>query len=241
MPVVLLQTKPVGVTAFALCKGWHWFPSLFTWLRRRLDRSIKSLRCNIKENNCYLSLTYIIESNPNQPESADKILTRKLNAFYFLEAELSKWDKNHVCDFLLEKLPVKSWHCPHTSDLALAAQGRKNNSTELRGSFFKTYASSKSLLHMYVVNIVFRIYQNTYLLLLEVSRQMPPLASGNSLLDAVAHGLRRISVHRVQHCTEFLLCSADQKLLRSYRGKGTFRLNWKKWKRILFEPRGKIK
>lgn len=89
MPVALLQTKPVGVTAFALCKGWHWFPSLFTWLRRRLDRSIKSLRCNIKENNCYLSLTYIIESNPNQPESADKILTRKLNAFYFLEAELS--------------------------------------------------------------------------------------------------------------------------------------------------------
>lgn len=43
--------------------------------------------------------------------------------------------------------------------------------------------------------------------------------------------MRRISVHWVQHCTEFLLCSADQKLLRSCR-RGTFRLDWKKWKRI---------
>lgn len=41
---------------------------------------------------------------------------------------------------------------------------------KLEGSFFKTYASSKSLLHSYVVNTVFTIYQNTYLLLLEVSR-----------------------------------------------------------------------
>lgn len=56
-------------------------------------------------------------------------------------------------------------------------EGKRIPPRKLQGSFFKTYVSSKSLLHMNVVNTVFRIYQNTYLLLLEVSRQTPPLAS----------------------------------------------------------------
>lgn len=72
-----------------------------------INQSMKSLQCNIKEKKL-LFKPYLQYRNHPEEISADKILTRKLNAFYFLEAELSKRNKNHVCDFLLEKLPVKS-------------------------------------------------------------------------------------------------------------------------------------
>lgn len=149
--------------------------------------------------------------------------------------ELNKWNKNHVYDFMLEKLPVKLLnHDIADTPLILLLQLREGNRIpwrKLQGSFFNTYASSKSLVHMNVVNTVFRVYPNTYPLLLEVSRQRPSLASRNFHPDAVAGELGRTLVCQAQHCTEFLLCSADQKLLRSYSRRETIRPVWENWKR----------